>query len=112
MPAIPKENIPCLHYNRPQPLTLYNLVLTLYATKHLRSDAIFEVSHQNDSCTEEKLALVLISGKGKLHSPFFVLPLAVRSLATPRCLSAHYLIKWSKGYGYETISVYNSVRTG
>jgi len=49
---------------------LRNLVLTMYAVKHLRGDAILEVSHQNDTYTEEELALALITGKVELTGAF------------------------------------------
>ena len=49
---------------------LRNLVLTMYAIKHLRGNAILEASHQNDTYTDEELALALITGKVGLQGAF------------------------------------------
>ncbi len=49
---------------------LRNMVLTMYAIKHLRGDAILEVSHQKDTYNEEELALALITGKVELNGAF------------------------------------------
>jgi len=51
-------------------INLRNLVLTMYAVKHLRGDAILEVFHQNDTYTEEELAFALITGKVELNGAF------------------------------------------
>ena len=42
---------------------LRNLLLTMYAMKHLRGNAILEPSHQNTTYSEEQLALALVTGK-------------------------------------------------
>jgi hypothetical protein len=49
---------------------LRNLVLTMYAVKHMRGDAIIEASHQNNTYTEEELALALVTGKVGLQGAF------------------------------------------
>jgi hypothetical protein len=49
---------------------LRNLVLTMYAVKHLRGDAILEASHRNNTYTEEELALALVTGKVSLQGAF------------------------------------------
>jgi len=49
---------------------LRNLVLTIYAVKHMRSDAILEASHRNNTYTEEELALALVAGKVGLQGAF------------------------------------------
>jgi len=49
---------------------LRNLVLTMYAVKHMRGDAILEASHQNNTYTEEELAHALLSGKVSLTGAF------------------------------------------
>ena len=53
------ERIPVLE---DQPM-LRNLLLTMYALKHLRGNAILDVAHDNNTYTEEQLALALIEGK-------------------------------------------------
>ncbi len=42
---------------------LCNLLLTMYAMKHLRGSAILDVAHDNNTYTEEQLALALMAGK-------------------------------------------------
>lgn len=42
---------------------LRNLLLTMYAMKHLRGNAILDVAHENNTYTEEQLALALVAGK-------------------------------------------------
>ena len=42
---------------------LRNLVLTMYTMKHLRGNAILDVAHDNNTYTEEQLALALVTGK-------------------------------------------------
>jgi hypothetical protein len=42
---------------------LRNLLLTLYTVKHLRGGAILDVAHDNNTYTEEQLALALLVGK-------------------------------------------------
>ena len=49
---------------------LRNLVLTLYAVKHLRGDVILEATHENNTYTEEELALSLVTGKVGLQGAF------------------------------------------
>lgn len=49
---------------------LKNLVLTMYAVKHLRGDAILEAAHSNDTFSEEELALALVTGKVSLQGAF------------------------------------------
>ena len=49
---------------------LRNIVLTMYAVKHMRGDAILEASHQNNAYTEEELALALVTGKVGLQGAF------------------------------------------
>lgn len=49
---------------------LRNLVLTMYAVKHLRGDAILEASHCNDTYSEAELALALVTGKVGLSGAF------------------------------------------
>jgi hypothetical protein len=49
---------------------LRNLVLTMYALKHLRGDAILEASHENSTYTEDELALALLTGKVSLNGAF------------------------------------------
>lgn len=49
---------------------LRNLILTMYAAKHLRGDTILEVSHENNTYTEEQLALALINGKTDILGAF------------------------------------------
>ena len=53
------ERLPLLE---DQPL-LRNLLLTMYAMKHLRGNAILDVAHENTTYTDEQLALALIEGK-------------------------------------------------
>ena len=50
--------------------SLRNLVLTMYAIKHLRGDAILEASHDNDTYTEDELALALVNGTVTLPGAF------------------------------------------
>ena len=40
-----------------------NLVLTMYAMKHLRGNAVLDVAHENNTYTAEQLALALVMGK-------------------------------------------------
>ena len=42
---------------------LRNLLLTMYAMKHLRGNAILDVAHDNNTYTEEQLAHALLVGK-------------------------------------------------
>ena len=49
---------------------LRNLVLTMYAIKHLRGDAILEATHHNNTYTEDELAFALITGKVGLQGAF------------------------------------------
>ncbi len=49
---------------------LRNLVLTMYAVKHMRGDAILEASHQNNTYTDEELAFALVTGKVGLQGAF------------------------------------------
>ena len=49
---------------------LRNLVLTMYAIKHLRGDAILEATHHNNTYTDEELALALVTGKVSLQGAF------------------------------------------
>lgn len=53
------ERLPLLEE---QPL-LRNLLLTMYAMKHLRGNAILDVAHDNNTYTEEQLAHALLVGK-------------------------------------------------
>ena len=59
--AVPpkSERLPLLE---DEPL-LRNLLLTMYAMKHLRGNAILDVAHENSTYTEEQLALALVAGK-------------------------------------------------
>jgi hypothetical protein len=50
--------------------SMRNMVLTLYAMKHLRGDTILEAGHQNDTYTVEELALALVTGKVSLTGAF------------------------------------------
>jgi hypothetical protein len=49
---------------------LRNLILTMYAVKHMRGDAILEASHQNNTYTDEELAFALVTGKVGLQGAF------------------------------------------
>lgn len=49
---------------------LRNLVLTMYAVKHLRGDTLLEASHLDDTYTDEALAHALITGKTDLVGAF------------------------------------------
>jgi hypothetical protein len=49
---------------------LRNLVLTMYAVKHLRGDAILEATHENTTYTEDELAHALLIGKVSLTGAF------------------------------------------
>jgi hypothetical protein len=49
---------------------LRNLVLTMYAVKHMRGDAILEASHENNAYTEDELAHALLTGKLSLQGAF------------------------------------------
>jgi hypothetical protein len=49
---------------------LRNLILTMYAVKHLRGDAILEATHRNNTYTEEELAHALVTGKVGLQGAF------------------------------------------
>jgi hypothetical protein len=49
---------------------LRNLVLTMYALKHMRGDAILEASHENSTYTEDELALALLTRKVGLQGAF------------------------------------------
>ena len=53
------ERLPLLE---DQPM-LRNLLLTMYALKHLRGNAILDTTHDNNTYTAEQLALALIEGK-------------------------------------------------
>ncbi len=50
--------------------TLRNLLLTMFAMKHLRGNAILETSHDNNTYTEEQLASALLHGKVELKGTF------------------------------------------
>jgi hypothetical protein len=43
--------------------SLRNLMVAMYVVKHLRGNAILDASHENNTYTEEQLALALVSGK-------------------------------------------------
>ena len=49
---------------------LRNLVLAMYALKHMRGDAILEASHENSTYTEDELALALLTRKVGLQGAF------------------------------------------
>ena len=49
---------------------LRNIVLTMYAVKHLRGDAILEATHRNNTYTEDELAHALLTGKVSLTGAF------------------------------------------
>jgi hypothetical protein len=49
---------------------LRNLVLTMYAMKHLRGNAVLEPSHENATYSEEELAFALLTGKVALQGSF------------------------------------------
>jgi len=49
---------------------LRNLLLSMYAMKHLRGNAVLEASHENNSYTEEQLALALLAGRAGLSGSF------------------------------------------
>ena len=49
---------------------LRNLLLTMYSVKHLRGNAILDVAHENNTYTEEQLALALVAGKVGLSGAF------------------------------------------
>lgn len=52
-----------------QPL-LRNLLLTMYAMKHLRGSAILDVAHDNNTYAEEQLALALMQGRTSFSGAF------------------------------------------
>jgi hypothetical protein len=49
---------------------LRNLLLTMYALKHLRGNAILDVAHENNTYTEEQLAQALLEGKVSFSGAF------------------------------------------
>jgi len=49
---------------------LRNLLLTMYALKHLRGNAVLEAVHTNNAYTEEQLARALVQGKVELNGAF------------------------------------------
>jgi len=51
-----------------------NLVLTMYALRHLRGNAILEASHENNTYTPEQLALALVAGKVELAGALLRVP--------------------------------------
>jgi len=50
--------------------SLRNLLLSMYALKHLRGNAILEASHENNTYTEEELANALVRGKVAVNGAF------------------------------------------
>ncbi|NUM55789.1 MAG: hypothetical protein HUU46_19280 [Candidatus Hydrogenedentes bacterium] len=50
--------------------TLHCLLLTMYALRHLRGNAILEPNHENNTYTTEELALALVNGKVSLVGGF------------------------------------------
>ena len=51
-----------------------DLVLTMYALRHLRGNAILEASHENNTYTAEQLALALVTGKVELTGALLCVP--------------------------------------
>ncbi|EFK96638.1 hypothetical protein LDC_1331 [sediment metagenome] len=51
---------------------LHNLLLTMYALRHLRGNAILEPDHENATYTVEELALALVTGKVALAGGFLL----------------------------------------
>ena len=51
-----------------------NLVLAMYALRHLRGNAILEASHENNTYTPEQLALALVTGKVGLKGALLRVP--------------------------------------
>jgi len=49
---------------------LHSLLLTMYALRHLRGNAILEPGHENTTYTIEELALALVNGKVSLVGGF------------------------------------------
>ena len=49
---------------------LQNILLTMYAMRHLRGNAIFEASHENDTFRVEDLATALLERKVELNGMF------------------------------------------
>ena len=49
---------------------LHSLLLTMYALRHLRGNAILEPGHENNTYTIEELALALVTGKVSLVGGF------------------------------------------
>jgi len=49
---------------------LRNLLLTMYAVKHLRGNAILDAAHENNTYTEEELAHALLTGQTGLAGAF------------------------------------------
>jgi len=66
--AIPpkSERVPLLEDAR----LLRNLLLSMYALKHLRGGAILEPSHENNTYTEEQLAQALVQGNVSFQGAF------------------------------------------
>ncbi len=60
------ERLPLLE---DEPL-LRNLLLSMYAMKHLRGNAILDVAHDNNTYTEEQLAYALVTGKAGFSGAF------------------------------------------
>lgn len=50
--------------------SMRNLVLAVYAVRHLRGGSLLEASHENTAYTEEELALALMTGKVVLQGGF------------------------------------------
>jgi hypothetical protein len=50
--------------------TLHNLLLTMYALRHLRGNAILEPGHENATYSIDELALALVCGKVSLAGAF------------------------------------------
>ena len=53
---------------------LGNLVLAMYAARHLRGDAVLDVSHVNDTFSDAELALALVTGKTSPKGAFLRAP--------------------------------------
>ena len=51
-------------------LELANLLLSMYALKHLRGNAILDPSHENVSYTAQQLAIALVNNKTALSGAF------------------------------------------
>ncbi len=53
---------------------LGNLVLTMYAARHLRGDAVLDVTHVNDTFSDAELALALVTGRTSPKGAFLRAP--------------------------------------